>query len=292
VIYVIDDRGVLLDDLKIREFLFAPLNAHVSDLMDGQFITLSAFENEEQAIEVFRKYERVALPVVDREGILLGIVTIDDILNIVSEETTEDIQKMGGMEALEAPYMLTPFIELMKKRAGWLVLLFLGEMLTASALGYFEQEISKAVVLALFLPLIISSGGNSGSQASTLIIRAMSLREIAIKDWLKVMKRELLSGVFLGTVLGTIGFLRIVSWSAFSSIYGPHWFLVALTVYCSLIGVVLWGTLVGSMLPFLLRRLGFDPAASSAPFVATFVDVTGVIIYFSIAIIILEGTLL
>jgi magnesium transporter len=292
VIYVIDDRGVLLDDLKIREFLFAPLDAHVTDLMDGQFITLSAFENEGQAIEVFRKYERVALPVVDREGILLGIVTIDDILNIVSEETTEDIQKMGGMEALEAPYMLTPFIELMKKRTGWLVLLFLGEMLTASALGYFEQEISKAVVLALFLPLIISSGGNSGSQASTLIIRAMSLREVAIKDWLKVMKRELLSGVFLGTVLGTIGFLRVVSWSAFSSIYGPHWFLVALTVYCSLIGVVLWGTLMGSMLPFILRRLGFDPATSSAPFVATFVDVTGVILYFSIAIIILEGTLL
>lgn len=292
VIYVVDDRGVLLDDLRIREFLFAPLNAKVSDLMDFNFIALSAYDNEVNAISIFRKYNRSALPVVDKENVLIGIVTFDDILELVKEEDTKDIQKIGGMEALEEPYMQTSFFDLMRKRVGWLVILFIGEMLTASAMGYFQNEIARAVVLALFLPLIISSGGNSGSQASTLIIRAMALGEVKLRDWWKVIYREFLSGLFLGTVLGVIGFLRVSLWSAFTNLYGPHWFLIAVTVCFSLIGVVLWGTLSGAMLPFILRRAGLDPATSSAPFVATIVDVTGVVIYFSIALVILHGSLL
>jgi magnesium transporter len=292
VIYVVNDRGVLLDDLRIRELLLAPLETKISSLMDHQFIALSAYDNEEHAIQVFGKYDRVALPVVDKEGILIGIVTFDDILELVNEEDTEDIQKIGGMEALEEPYMQTPFFSLMRKRVGWLVILFLGEMLTASAMGYFQSEISKAVVLALFLPLIISSGGNSGSQASTLIIRAMALGEVTLKDWWTVMRREILSGIFLGSILGMIGFFRVTAWVLFTNIYGPHWLLIALTVCFSLIGVVLWGTLSGSMLPFILKRLGLDPATSSAPFVATLVDVIGVMIYFTLALVILQGTLL
>lgn len=292
VIYIVDNKGVLLDDIRIREFLFAPLDARVSELMDRHFVALSAYDNEEHAIQIFRKYERSALPVVDKKGVLLGIVTFDDIFQLVKEEDTEDIQKIGGMEALKEPYMQTPFFSLMRKRIGWLVILFLGEMLTASAMGFFQNEISKAVVLALFLPLIISSGGNSGSQASTLIIRAMALGEIELRDWWQVMRREILSGLFLGSALGLIGFIRVVTWGLISNMYGPHWFLIALTIFFSLIGIVLWGTLTGSMLPFLLRRLGLDPATSSAPFVATLVDVTGVIIYFSIALFVLQGTLL
>jgi magnesium transporter len=211
---------------------------------------------------------------------------------VVEKIDTQEIQKFGGVEALEYPYVRTPVLELVKKRAGWLVVLFLGEMLTATAMGYFENEIAKAVVLALFVPLIISSGGNSGSQAATLIIRAMALQEITLRDWWMVMRRELLSGFLLGSVLGCIGFLRIGLWSAFTDLYGPHWALVAATVGFSLVGVVVWGTLSGSMLPFVLRRFGFDPASSSAPFVATLVDVTGLIIYFSFAAIVLRGTLL
>lgn len=292
VIYVVDDKGVLLDDLRIREFLFAPLDAKVSSLMDQKYVALSAYDNEEKAVQIFRKYDRVALPVIDKQGILIGIVTFDDILELVKQEDTEDIQKIGGMEALDEPYMMTPFFRLMRKRVGWLVILFLGEMFTATAMGYFADEISKAVVLALFLPLIISSGGNSGSQASTLIIRAMALGEVRLRDWWRVMRREIFSGLFLGSVLGSIGFIRVVSWSMFTNLYGPHWILIALTVFFALIGVVMWGTLMGSMLPFLLRRLGLDPATSSAPFVATLVDVTGVVIYFTIALFILQGTLL
>jgi magnesium transporter len=219
-------------------------------------------------------------------------VTIDDVLDILEEVDTRDIQKFGGVEALDYPYVRTPILTMVKKRAGWLVVLFLGEMLTATAMGYFQVEIARAVVLALFVPLIISSGGNSGSQAATLIIRAMALQEIKLRDWWLVMRREVLSGFLLGCVLGTIGFFRIALWSAFTDLYGQHWALVAMTVGCSLIGVVIWGTLSGSMLPFLLRRLGFDPASSSAPFVATLVDVTGLVIYFSVAALILRGTLL
>lgn len=292
VIYVVDDKGVLIDDLRIREFLFAPLDSKVSDLMNYSFIALSAYDNEAVAINKFRKYDRLALPVIDKEGILIGIVTFDDILELVKQEDTKDILKMGGMEAIDEPYLYTPFLELMQKRAGWLVVLFLGEMMTATAMAFFADEIAKAVVLALFLPLIISSGGNSGSQASTLVIRAMALGEVKLKDWWRVMRREIFSGLFLGTLLGCIGFVRVSAWSFFTTLYGPHWLLVAVTVFFALIGVVMWGTLTGSMLPFLLRRLGFDPATSSAPFVATLVDVTGVVIYFSIALVVLQGTLL
>lgn len=292
VVYVTDAHGKLLDDIRVRDFLLAPLETRVSDLMDGNYITLLATDDRETAVEVFRKYDRVALPVTNAEGLLLGIVTVDDMLDIIQEENTEDIQKFGGVEALEYPYASTSILEMVRRRAVWLVILFLGEMLTATAMGYFEREIAKAVVLALFVPLIISSGGNTGSQAATLIIRAMALGEITIQRWWFVMRREFASGLMLGGILGIIGFLRIAIWSAFSGIYGPHWLLVAFTVGFSLVGVVLWGTLTGSMLPFMLRKFGFDPAASSAPFVATLVDVTGLVIYFSMAAMILKGTLL
>jgi magnesium transporter len=219
-------------------------------------------------------------------------VTVDDVLDVAEEEATEDIQKLGGSEALDEPYMEIAFHRLVQKRAGWLVVLFLGEMLTATAMSFFEDEISKAVVLAMFIPLIISSGGNSGSQAATLVIRAMALGEITLRDWWRVMRREIFSGLALGVILGTIGFLRIEAWSMFSDIYGPHSLLIAMTVGFTLIGIVLWGTLSGSMLPLLLKRFGLDPATSSAPFVATLVDVTGLIIYFGVASVILSGTLL
>jgi magnesium transporter len=292
VIYVVDDRGKLLDDIRIREFLLKPLDAKVSDLMDENFVTLSVTDSQQDAVNIFRKYDRSALPVVDSSGVLVGLVTIDDMLDIAEEEATEDIQKFGGMEALDEPYMRISLLRMVRKRAGWLVILFLGEMLTASAMGYYEGEIAKAVVLALFLPLIISSGGNSGSQASTLIIRAMALGEVTLRDWFRVMRKEIMAGLMLGCVLGVIGFMRVAIWSQFSNIYGPHWQLVAMTVGFALVGVVLWGSVSGSMLPFILRRVGADPATSSAPFVATLVDVTGLIIYFSIALLIMRGAML
>jgi magnesium transporter len=292
VIYVIDDNGVLLDDIRIREILLVKPETKVSDLMDGRLIALSASDPQEDAINVFRMNNRTALPVTDSENILLGIVTVDDILWIANEEYTEDIQKIGGTEALDEPYLDINLFRLVKKRVGWLVILFLGEMLTATAMGFFEHAIEKAVVLALFIPLIISSGGNSGSQASTLIIQAMALGEVSISDWWRVMRREILSGLMLGITLGVIGFLRIAAFSMFSTLYGPHWMLVGLTIGFSLIGVVLWGSLAGSMLPLLLKKLGADPATSSAPFVATLVDVTGLIIYFSVAVAFMNGVLL
>lgn len=292
VIYVIGDNGVLLDDIRIREILLASPDVVIGDLADNRTIALKANDPQEEAINVFRMNNRVALPVVDNHDILLGIVTVDDILWIANEEYTEDMHKIGGTAALDEPYLDMPLLGLVKKRVGWLVVLFLGEMLTATAMGYFEADIAKAVVLAMFVPLIISSGGNSGSQASTLIIQAMALGEITIGDWWKVMKRELLSGLMLGIVLGTIGFTRIFVWTLFSDMYGPHWMLIGFTVGLALVGVVLWGSLAGSMLPLLLKKLGADPATSSAPFVATLVDVTGLIIYFSVAVMFLEGILL
>lgn len=292
VIYVVDNNRVLLDDIRIREILLVKPETSVSELMDGRLIALSANAPQEEAINTFRMNNRVALPVVDDDNVLLGIVTVDDILWIANEEYTEDIQKIGGTEALDEPYLDVPLFTLFKKRVGWLVILFLGEMLTASAMGFFEGAIQKAVVLALFIPLIISSGGNSGSQASTLIIQAMALGEVTLADWWRVMRRELLAGLMLGVTLGIIGFLRIYVWTLFSDIYGAHWMLVGLTVGITLIGVVLWGSLTGSMLPILLKKLGADPATSSAPFVATLVDVTGLVIYFSIAVILLKGIML
>jgi magnesium transporter len=260
--------------------------------MDRRFVALKATDDQETAVRVFRGEDRSALPVTDTAGVLIGIVTVDDVLDVAEQEATEDIQRLGGSEALDEPYISIDFGRMIRKRAGWLTALFLGEMLTATAMGVFEAEISRAVVLALFVPLIISSGGNSGSQASTLVIRALALGEVALRDWWRVMRRELLAGLSLGAILGTIGFLRITIWSAFSTVYGDHWMLVALTVGIALVGIVLWGTLIGSLLPFLLRRLGFDPATSSAPFVATLVDVTGLVIYFSVALLLLRGTLL
>jgi magnesium transporter len=260
--------------------------------MDRRFVALKATDAQETAVTVFRREDRSALPVTDSAGVLIGIVTVDDVLDVAEAAATEDIQRVGGSEALDEPYMEIAFRRMVQKRAGWLTALFIGEMLTATAMGAFEHEIERAVVLALFVPLIISSGGNSGSQASTLVIRALALGEVKLTDWWKVMRREIGAGLALGSILGSIGFLRITIWSTFSTIYGEHWLLVALTVALALVGVVLWGTLIGSLLPFLLRRLGFDPAASSAPFVATLVDVTGLVIYFSVGIVILRGTLL
>ena len=292
VIYVVDEEGRLIDDIRMREFLVVPLTRHVSDLMDRRYVTLKATDSEEAAIDVFKREDRTALPVTDTTGILIGIVTVDDVLDVAERAATRDMQRVGGSEALDEPYMDIALGRMVKKRAGWLVVLFLGEMLTATAMGFFEKEIERAVVLALFVPLIISSGGNSGSQASTLVIRAMAVGELRLKDWWRVIRREAISGIMLGGILGCIGFLRISIWSLFSSLYGPHWFLVAITVGLALVAIVLWGTLVGSMLPLILRRLGFDPATSSAPFVATLVDVTGLVIYFSVGLVVLRGTLL
>jgi len=292
MIYVIDNQGVLIDDIRIRTLLLAPLTAKVASVMDYRYVALKAADSQQSAVQVFREQDLKALPVTDTAGVLIGIVTIDDVLDVAEAQATKEIQKIGGSEAFDEPYMQIAFWRMVRKRGGWLVILFLGEMLTATAMGFFESEIERAVVLALFVPLVISSGGNSGSQASTLVIRALALGEVRLRDWWRVMRREIFSGLALGSILGLIGFLRISIWSAFSDIYGPHWLLVALTVGFALIGIVLWGTLSGSMLPFLLRRAGFDPAASSAPFVATLVDVTGLVIYFSVAALLLRGTLL
>jgi magnesium transporter len=292
VIYVVDEQGTLIDDIRIREILIAPLDKRVADLMDRRFVRLTATDDQDAAVAVFRQHDRSALPVTDTAGMLIGMVTIDDILDVAEATATREIQRIGGSEALDEPYMSIAFGRMIQKRAGWLTALFIGEMLTATAMGFFEDEIAKAVVLALFVPLIISSGGNSGSQASTLVIRALALGEVTLADWWQVMRRELFAGLTLGTILGIIGFLRITIWSAFSTMYGEHWLLVAVTVAVSLVGVVVWGTLSGSVLPLVLRRLGFDPATSSAPFVATLVDVTGLVIYFSVALLVLHGSLL
>lgn len=292
-VYVVDDKQHLLDDIRIGRLLLAEPEDTIESLMDQSFVSLSSTDKKEDAIIIFEKYDRAALPVVSQHGVLVGIVTVDDILDTIEQRDTEDIQKFGGLEALDLPYVDTPLLTMIKKRAGWLIILFLSEMLTASAMGYFEAEIQKAVVLALFIPLIISSGGNSGSQAATLIIRAMALQEIKLKDWWFVMRKEILSGFALGGILGVIGFIRILIWqkSGFYD-YGEHWLPVGLAVSVSLVGIVLWGTLSGSMIPFVLRRFKLDPATSSAPFVATLVDVTGLIIYFSIAALFLSNKLL
>lgn len=291
-IYVTDPKGFLIDDIIVRDFLLAPLDKKVSELMDRQFVYLNARDDQEVAIDVFKNTNRTALPVADFNGLLLGIITIDDVVDVIEAEDTEDIQKIGGTEAFEEPYLKIALGKMIRKRAGWLVILFFGEMLTASVMGYFNDELSKAVVLTLFIPLIISSGGNSGSQAATLIIRAMALGEVTWQNWWHVMRREVISGLTLGGILGLIGFSRIALWSQFTTLYGEHWFFLGLTVSLTLVGIVLWGTFAGSMIPLLLKKLGRDPAVSSAPFIATLVDVTGLIIYFTIAFLFLKGTLL
>src|ERR1700737_218462 len=292
-IYVVDDHNKLIDDVRIREFLLRPLPTKVSEIRDQSFAALKVNDTEEEALNQFRKYDRAALPVLDPSGVLVGIVTSDDMLDVAEEVATEDIQKLGGMEALDEPYTTIPFLRMVKKRATWLILLFLGEMLTATAMQGYNSEIERAAILAMFLPLIISSGGNSGSQATTLVIRAMALGELTLRDWFRVVRKELVSGLSLGLILGTIGFFRIALWQYLHIFdYGKSHCLVACPVGVALVGVVFWGTISGAMLPFLLRRFGLDPATSSAPFVATLVDVTGLIIYFNVALFILRGTLL
>jgi magnesium transporter len=292
VIYVVNDRGEFVDDMRIREVLLADPSKIVEEIIDYRFITLNVNDAQEVANQIFKMNNRVALPVVDDKNILLGIVTIDDVLWVANEEFSEDMQKIGGTEALNEPYLEIPLARLFKKRVVWLIVLFLGEMLTASAMGYFQDEIAKAVVLALFVPLIISSGGNSGSQASSLIIQAMAVGEVTLNDWWKVLRREITSGLLLGVVLGLIGFFRVIIWNSIFHTYGEHAIMVGLTVGFSLVGVVLWGTITGSMLPIFLKKLGADPATSSAPFVATLVDVTGLLIYFSLAFLFMQGILL
>jgi magnesium transporter len=293
--YVLEpNTSRLLGALSLRDLVMADRDKRVETVMRPRPVWVGVFDDQEAVARKIAKYNLLAVPVLEEDGRVVGFVTVDDVIDVLVEEQTEDILRMGGVEpsALDLPYLGTPFLRLVRKRATWLVILFLSELLTATAMGFFEGEIARAVVLALFVPLIISSGGNSGSQASTLIIRALALGEITLRDWWRVMRREVLSGLALGAILGTIGFFRIALWSMFGDLYGPHWPLIALTVALSLVGVVLWGTLAGGLLPFVLKRLGADPATSSAPFVATLVDVTGLVIYFSVAYLILRGTLL
>jgi len=292
VVYVTDPSGVLIDDLRIRQLLTVDPSTCLSELMDREFVALNVLDDESSAVTVFQRHDRTALPVVDTAGVLVGIVTVDDVLDIQEREATEDIQMLGGVQALDEPYLQVPIVTMVRKRAVWLVILLFGGMLTAEAMAYYEDELSQAVVLAIFLPLIIASGGNSGSQAATLITRALALGEVRLRDWWRVMRREVVSGALLGGILATLGFLRIALWALAFDAYGPHWLLVALTVGVALFGVVVWGSLSGSLLPLLLKRLGADPATSSAPFIATLVDVTGIIIFFSIAMVFLSGTLL
>lgn len=291
-IYVVDDDEKLVGLLSLKKLVISPTRSKILDIYDPKVISVKTNTDAEEVANIMDKYNLVALPVVDALGRLVGRITVDDVLDVRREEETEDVQKMAAMEALEEPYMSTAFLEMIKKRVGWLVILFLGETLTATAMSFFEDQIAKAVILALFIPLIISSGGNSGSQASTLIIRALALGEITVRDWWTIVKKEFSTGLVIGLILGAIGFARVALWSYFISSYGPHWQLIAFSVGFSLVGVVLWGTLMGSLLPLALKRVGLDPAVSSAPFVATLVDVTGLIIYFSFSIIFLRGVLL
>lgn len=293
VIYVTDESGKLIDDIPVRRLVLNAPEKGVKQIMDGYCVSLHIDDSVDEAITKFQEYDRTVLPVINSDNVLLGVVTVDDVIDVQEQKNTREMQRFGGVESLEYPYVKTPFFSLIGKRAGWLIILFLGEMLTATAMGHFENEIAKAVMLSLFIPLIISSGGNSGSQAATLIIRAMAIKELSVRDWWYVMKREIFSGLTLGVILGAIGFLRITIWQYIHWYnYGPYWYKLALTIFFALIGIVLWGTICGSMIPIILKKCKQDPAASSAPFVATLVDVTGLVIYFTIAALILKGTLL
>jgi magnesium transporter len=290
--YALTPDHELVGVVSFRELFSAPPNAHVKDVMRTDTVTVDEQMDQEAVSRIFAEHDLIAIPVVDAHRRMKGIVTVDDIVDVVEQEATEDIQKIGGTQALDAPYLAVGLVEMVKKRLGWLAALFIGEMLTATAMAYFEDEIARAVVLALFVPLIISSGGNTGSQASTLVIRAMALGELRLRDWWRVIQREFVTGLVLGFALGFIGFLRVIVWQMVRPVYGEHYLSIALTVFFSLIGVVTFGTLVGSLLPFILRRIKIDPATASAPFVATLVDVTGLVIYFTVAIIFLSGKLL
>ena len=291
-VYVRDAQQRLLGVLSMRDLLLAESHWPVTQVMRPEVISVSAFTDQEQVARLIRKHDYVALPVVDEQQRLVGLVTIDDLVDVLEEEATEDIQKMGGAEALDAPYFSVGLATLLRKRGGWLSILFFGEMLTATAMGFFEGQIAKAIVLVLFIPLIISSGGNAGSQAATLIIRSLALGELRLRDWPRVLVREFSSGLTLGAWLGGIGFVRVVAWHHAGWVdYGPHYWLVGMTIWLSLTGVVLFGTIAGAMLPLLIRRLGADPATSSAPFVATLVDVTGLVIYFSVGMLLLKNVM-
>ena len=294
-VYVIDPvTGILLRSVQLQDLLLADRNAAITSIGDARKpLSAPPLASQEDAARIISKYNLVSLPIVEPDGRMVGVATVDDVIDAMVREATEDVQRFGGVEALDKPYLRISMFGMVKKRAGWLAALFLGEMLTATAMGYFQNEIARAVVLALFIPLIISSGGNSGSQATSLIIRALALQELKLRDWWRVAVRELPTGLALGMVLGVIGIARILAWQHLGWYdYGPHHNLVAITIGISLVGVVTFGSMAGSMLPFLLRRLGFDPASASAPFVATLVDVTGLVIYFSVAYAILRGTLL
>jgi magnesium transporter len=295
--YVLDSEQHLKGIVPLRRLMSATKDQLVREIMRTDFVSATEELDQEQLAKLFSEEHLFAIPIIDPQGRMKGIVTADDIVNVVTEEASEDIQKIGGMEALDAPYLQVRLGEMVRKRGGWLAALFIGETLTATAMSYFEKELARAIVLGLFIPLIISSGGNSGSQATTLVIRAMALGEVTLRDWWRVVRRELAAGLILGCMLGAIGMTRILVWQSVAQatgkeLYGPHYLLVAATVGASLVGVVLFGTLAGSMLPFLLRKLGLDPASASAPFVATLVDVTGLVIYFTVASFILRGVLL
>ena len=289
VLYIVDEKGRLLDDVRLASLVLSDPSVKVTDIHDRQLVSIPATADREEFISLFEKYDRVALPVTDSQGVLLGIITHDDVLDAAEEEATEDIQRIGGMEALEAPYMDIGIVEMMRKRVGWLTVLFVGQMFTATAMAHYQGAIEQAVFLSSFVPLIISSGGNSGSQATSLIIRALAVRDVTLQDWWRVASREAISGLALGLFLGALGLVRILLWPERETLYGPYFRWVGLTVGASVLGVVTFGTLCGSMLPFLLRRLGLDPATASAPFVATLVDVTGVVIYFTVAVTLLTG---
>ncbi len=291
-LYAIDEEQRLLGVVSFRELFASQPERTVREVMRRDVVTVRDDQDQEEVSRILAQHDLIALPVVDSEGRMKGIVTVDDIVDVVQAEATEDIQKLGGMEALDQPYLEIAFTRMLRRRGGWLSVLFVGEMLTASAMAYFEDELARALVLSLFVPLIISSGGNSGSQASTLVVRAMSLGEVRLGDWFRVVRRELGAGLALGSLLGTLGFLRVVLWQWIWPVYGEHAALIGATVGISLLGVVLFGTTAGSLLPFLFRRLGVDPASASAPFVATLVDVSGLVIYFGSASLILRGTLL
>lgn len=291
-IYVVDDEDKLVGMLSLKNLLTIPLRTPIIEVFNPNIISVKANTPAEEVAMLMDKYDLVVIPVVDSINRLVGRITFDDMVDVLREENTEDAQKMGGLEALEESYMATPFWQMIRKRVGWLVVLFIGEMLTATAMSFFEDQITRAVILAIFVPLIISSGGNSGSQATSLIIRAMALGEITVRDWWKIARKEFQAGLVLGSVLGIIGYTRVAVWSNFVQDYGPHWQMIGITLGITLTFVVMWGSLCGSLLPLLLKRMGFDPAVSSAPLVATLVDVTGLVIYFSISIVLLKEMLL
>jgi magnesium transporter len=292
VVYVIDNEGRLIDDMRLRALLLADPSATIEHLMNRSFVTLRADQPQEDAVTLMARYDRTALPVVDSRGVLIGIVTADDVADVAERQATEEIQKLGGSQALDEPYMATPLLHLVRKRITWLAALFVGEMFTASAMGYFEHELERTVILSLFVPLIVSSGGNSGSQASSLIIRALALRELALEDWWRVLRRELAAGALMGLGLGVMGLVRIQVWHRLGlANYTAYYEMIGVTLLFSVFGVVLWGCIVGAMLPFFLKRIRLDPATSSAPFVATLVDVTGIVLYLSVAMVALRSTL-